>query len=392
MKKNFFSKSESAYLTIMGTVGLLSALGLVVVLSSSSVRAIEESGYALAIAWKQLLFFLIAICSAFLAMKLPPARWLSLARYCLLVSCAFLILPQIPGIGKTIKGNTNWIGLGSFTIQPSEFAKIGLILWSAYQLRIHDKKLAEGQKSEPFGLLVYGFILIEVLILFGSDLGTAIIVLIIFAGILFIAGTPIKIFTFAGAGALGVILLLTLTQQNRMRRFTAFVDPFSIANYKFAGWQPAHSLMGLASGGLFGVGLGASRQKWGGLAEAHTDFIFAIIGEEMGLLGTLTVLLLFGLLIFSIFKVALKAENNFERYVCAGIGCWLAIQVLVNVGVVISVIPVVGVTLPFISYGGSSLVAAFIGIGFVLGVARRNPAVSQILRRRKSDRIKARRA
>ncbi len=368
-------KSESAYLTIIVTVGLLSALGLVVVLSSSSVRAIAESGYALAIVWKQLLFFIIAIFCAFLAMKLPPARWMTLARYCLLVSCVFLILPQLPGIGKTVKGNTNWIGIAGFTIQPSEFAKIGLILWCAYRLRIHDSKLENGQKSEPFGLLVYGFILIEALILIGRDLGTAVIVMAIFAGILFIAGTPIKIFTFAGAGALGVIVLLILTQQNRMRRFTAFIDPFSIANYKFAGWQPAHSLMGLASGGLFGVGLGASRQKWGGLAEAHTDFIFAIIGEEMGLLGTLTVLLLFGLLITSIFKVALKAVNSFERYVCAGIGWWLGIQVIVNVGVVISVIPVVGVTLPFISYGGSSLVAAFVGIGFVLGVARRNSAV-----------------
>ncbi len=375
LKKSFFSKLESAYLTIIGTVGLLSALGLVVVLSSSSVRAIAESGYALAIVWKQFLFFMIAIFCSFLAMKLPPARWMKLARYCLLASCVFLILPQLPGIGKTVKGNTNWIGIAGFTIQPSEFAKIGLILWCAYRLRIHDSKLENGQKSEPFGLLVYGFILIEALILIGQDLGTAVIVMAIFVGILFIAGTPIKIFTFAGAGALAVIVLLIFTQQNRMRRFTAFFDPFSIEHYKFAGWQPAHSLMGLASGGLFGVGLGASRQKWGGLAEAHTDFIFAIIGEEMGLLGTLTVLLLFGLLITSIFKVALKAENSFERYVCAGIGWWLGVQVIVNVGVVISVIPVVGVTLPFISYGGSSLVAAFIGIGFVLGVARRNPEV-----------------
>ncbi len=142
--------------------------------------------------------------------------------------------------------------------------------------------------------------------------------------------------------------------------------------------------MGLASGGPLGTGLGSSKQKWGNLPAAHTDFIFAVIGEELGLLGTLTVLVLYAILILGIFRVALRAQNNFDRYVTAGIGCWIAVQVIMNIGTVVSVIPVVGVTLPFISYGGSSLLATFLAIGFVLGVLRRDPEIAQDLRARRA--------
>ncbi len=139
--------------------------------------------------------------------------------------------------------------------------------------------------------------------------------------------------------------------------------------------------MGLASGGLFGVGLGASRQKWGNLAEAHTDFIFSVIGEELGLLGTLAVLFLLSALIYSIFKIAIRAHDAMTRYTCAGIGCWILIQTVMNIGSATSVLPVVGVTLPLVSYGGSSLFATIIALGFVLGAARRDPAISAVLKR-----------
>jgi cell division protein FtsW len=193
---------------------------------------------------------------------------------------------------------------------------------------------------------------------------------------------------FAAFGfILGIpFLILIINSSNRLNRFAAFFDPFSVENYKGVGWQQAHSIMGLASGGALGTGLGSSKQKWGNLPEAHTDFIFAVIGEELGLLGTLAVLILFGILILGIFRVALRAENSFERYASAGIGCWFAIQVLLNIGTVISVLPVVGVTLPFISYGGSSLLASFISIGFVLGVLRRDPVIAAEIAERKRSR------
>jgi cell division protein FtsW len=162
-----------------------------------------------------------------------------------------------------------------------------------------------------------------------------------------------------------------------MNRFGALFDPFDERYYKFAGWQPAHSIMGLASGGLWGSGLGASKQKWANLAEAHTDFIFSVIGEELGLLGTLLVLTLYAALIYSILRVALKTKDDFSRYVTAGIACWLIAQVTINIGSVTSLIPVIGVTLPLISYGGSSLLANLLAIGYVLGVARRTPEISE---------------
>jgi len=174
-----------------------------------------------------------------------------------------------------------------------------------------------------------------------------------------------------------------------MSRFAALFDPFDERYYKFSGWQPAHSIMGLASGGLWGSGLGASKQKWANLAEAHTDFIFSVIGEELGLLGTLLVLALYAALIYSMLRIAIKTKDDFSRYATAGIACWFIAQVTVNIGSVTSIIPVIGVTLPFISYGGSSLLANLLAVGYVLGVARRTPEISEgikLSRMRKLDR------
>jgi cell division protein FtsW len=161
-----------------------------------------------------------------------------------------------------------------------------------------------------------------------------------------------------------------------MQRFAALFDPFDERFYKFSGWQPAHSIMGLASGGLWGSGLGASKQKWANLAEAHTDFIFSVIGEELGLLGSLLVLGLYTSLIYAIIRVALKTKDNFSRYATAAIACWFIAQVAINVGSTTSLIPVIGVTLPFISYGGSSLLCNLVAVGYVLGVARRTPEIA----------------
>jgi cell division protein FtsW len=165
-----------------------------------------------------------------------------------------------------------------------------------------------------------------------------------------------------------------------MDRFAALLDPFDERYYKFSGWQPAHSIMGLASGGLWGSGLGASKQKWANLAEAHTDFIFSVIGEELGLLGSLLVLGLYASLIYAIIRVALKTKDDFSRYVCAAIACWFIAQVAVNIGSATSLIPVIGVTLPFISYGGSSLLANLLAVGYVLGVARRTPEIAEAIK------------
>jgi cell division protein FtsW len=384
--KPLFATPASAYYLILGSVVALSSLGLVMVLSASSVKSLRESGNSFSFVLRQALFLILAAGLAWVAMKLRYELWKPIAQVSLLVSCALLVLPQIGGIGKTVGGNTNWIGFGSFTLQPSEFAKLGLILWCALRLRIHDERASQGIASNPATLIVPGFMLIMALILLGKDLGTAVLVTGIVAGILFISGLAFKVFGLLAVGAGLLFAALILPNANRMNRFSAFFDPFAEENYQGVGWQQAHSIMGLASGGAVGTGLGSSKQKWGSLPEVHTDFIFAVIGEELGLLGTLATLGLFGILILGIFKVAINAQNSFDRYVCAGIGCWISVQVLLNIGTVISVIPVVGVTLPLISYGGSSLIATFIALGYVLGVLRRDPQIASEIRQRKAAR------
>ena len=384
--KPLFATPASAYYLILGSVVALSSLGLVMVLSASSVKSLRESGNSFSFVARQALFLILAAGLAWVAMKLRYELWKPIAQVSLVFSCALLILPQIGGIGKTVGGNTNWIEIGSFTLQPSEFAKLGLILWCALRLRIHDQRASDSLPSNPARLIVPGFALIMTLIMIGNDLGTAAVVSGIIAGILFISGLPLRVFGILSLVGSAIFAAFILPNANRMNRFSAFFDPFADENYQGVGWQQAHSIMGLASGGALGTGLGSSKQKWGSLPEVHTDFIFAVIGEEFGLLGTLATLGLFGILILGIFKVALNAQNSFDRYVCAGIGCWIAVQVLLNIGTVISVSPVVGVTLPLISYGGSSLIATFIALGFVLGVLRRDPQIASEIRQRKAAR------
>ena len=368
------ARPEIPYYLIIWSTVFLSALGLTMVLSSSTVTSLQENGNAYAIFMRQFFFLGVGSFAFYWAFKVQGAVWPRIARYALSISIVILLLPFVPFLGKNVKGNRNWIEIAGFTLQPSEIAKFLLILWCALQLR----RIGEyaGKKS-PFWLISPGFAVVEILILFERDLGTALLVLIIFFGILFISGAPIK--HFIGIGVVAAIIgsAFVLSSNYRVSRFAALFDPFDEKYYKFSGWQPAHSIMGLASGGLWGSGLGASKQKWANLAEAHTDFIFSVIGEELGLLGTLLVLVLYAALIYSILRVALKTKDDFSRYATAGVACWFIAQVTINIGSVTSLLPVIGVTLPLISYGGSSLLANLIAIGYVLGVARRTPEISE---------------
>ena len=375
--KSLFSTPASAYYLILGTVSILSVFGVVMVLSASSVRAMNESGNSFAIAIRQVVYLGISIFLAWLAMNLKERLWVPQARLALIASIFFLLLPQVPGIGRSVGGNTNWIGFGGFSLQPSEFAKFAMILWCALMMRNLQESV------NPLPKLLPGMAIVMALILVGKDLGTALVVGGIFLSVLFVAGISIKrILLLSSVLIIGAIILIA-SNQTRLNRFAAFSNPFSEENYKSAGWQQAHSIMGLASGGAFGTGLGSGKQKWGSLPEAHTDFIFSVIGEELGLLGALAVLSLYALLILAIFRVAIRANKPFDKYVLVGIGSWIAIQVVMNIGSVISLMPVVGVTLPLISYGGSSLISTFLAIGYVLGVMKRDPAIIEEIRNRK---------
>ena len=367
------------YMMIIST-SILVVLGLIMVFSASSIHAIDTKGYAFAVALRQFVFLLIGIPFAIFLARLPLAQWHLLARLGLVLSLILVVIVMIPGVGKEVNGNRNWIDLKVIDIQPGEFTKFLLILWAAYLLA---KK--EGAKKFNFNVIALigpGFVLVILAIMRGGDLGTSSVIAAIAAGLFFISGVELRKLGWVTAAGFLALAAGIVTSDYRRARFLVFLNPFAPEEYKNFGWQPAHSLLGLASGGVFGVGLGGSRQKWGNLAEAHTDFIYSVIGEELGLLGTLGVLVLMGTLVYSIFRIALRAKDPFSRYVCAGIAVWIGIQAILNIGTAISVLPVVGVTLPLVSYGGSALLTTICALGFVAGVALRDKDVSKELVRR----------
>lgn len=378
----FLAKPVNHLYMLLVSAGALTSLGLIMVFSASSIHAIDTQGSAISIVLRQLLFVAVSIPLAGYLSKLPIVRWEFIGRIGLVLSIALLSLLFIPGLGKTVNGNTNWINLKVVDVQPSEFAKLLMILWASYLLA---RKEANGRhNTNVVKLIAPGFLIIMLMIMYGHDLGTTSVVAAILAGLLFVSGIQLRLFGWITAAGAIALAGLIATSGYRAQRFLVFLDPFAPDEYKNAGWQPAHSLLGLASGGLFGVGLGGSRQKWGNLAEAHTDFIFSVIGEELGLVGTLSVLILLATLIYSIFRIALRAQEPMVRYACAGIGCWITVQAFLNIGSATSVLPVVGVTLPLVSYGGSALVATLCAIGFVAGAALRDPAVRKEIVKKRS--------
>ena len=367
---------------LLASATTLSFLGLIMVFSASSIHAIDTRGSALSIVIRQFLFLAASIPMAIYLSRLSIKNWQRIGKFGFIASMVILGILLIPDVGKTINGNTNWINLGLFDVQPSEFAKFLMIIWASFQLSRQETK---GKfNTNVLKLITPAFVVILILVMMGNDLGTASVIAMILAGILFVSGVKLKILGSITVVGAVVFAALVLTSGYRSKRFLVFLNPFAPEDYKDLGWQPAHSLLGLASGGLFGVGLGGSRQKWGNLPEAHTDFIFSVIGEELGLVGTLAVLILIGILVYSIFRIALRAQDPMSRYAASGIGIWIAVQSFLNIGSATSMLPVVGVTLPLVSYGGSALVATLCALGFVAGVALRDPEVrSELIKKRK---------
>lgn len=375
-----FARSPMAdhHLIIFSTV-ILTAIGTMMVLSSSAVIALAqgESPYYFVI--RQLIFLVVALVLLVPLSRMSPDLLRRLGTVGWIVACVGLLLVQTP-LGFEIYGNRNWIRIGTLlTIQPSEFAKLGLIVWGASVYHRNRTKL-----HNPWDLFVPfapGALALLVLILVGKDLGTGLVFGAIIFCLVFFVGTPMRFLVPAGMAVIGIVVVLVMGSPNRVARFMIFFDPQS--NTDLAS-QPMAALYALASGGWWGLGLGASKQKWGGLKEgAHTDFVFAVLGEELGLFGVLLVLGLFALLARSGFQVALQSDRMFNRLVAAGITSWFLLQALVNIMVVMSLLPVLGVPLPFISSGGSALMANLMAVGVLLACARNTPRARAYLASRK---------
>lgn len=365
-----FNSAKNTFYTFLILSLSIIFFGAIMVISASQVTGLTTSGSSFSISWKQILVTIVSIPFAWFISQLPLSSVKFFAKAGLVFG--FLVMALLIPFGQTINGNRNWISLGPIEFQPSEFAKVFLILWAAF---IIERNFTNSKRTYAFLTGGFGLILINVLV--GGDLGSAVVIGLILGTLVFLSGSDLKrLGILAGAGLIGVAGLIAI-QPYRIARFTAFLHPFADGIYKNAGWQPAHSLMAMASGGFFGAGMGASKQKWGNLAEAHTDFIFAVIGEELGLFGTIVTIVALFLLVLTIIKIALGAKDTFSRYLGLGIAFWIGIQSLINLASATSLIPVVGVTLPFISYGGSSLLALVGALGFVAGIALRNPELSK---------------
>src|SRR4051794_4156272 len=369
----------TAYYLILGGSLLITVLGLVMVYSASQITALQMSLPGSYFFRKQLLAAVIGGVLLLIASRMPVKLHRALA-YPILAGAVFLMaLVQVPGIGMSVNGNQNWISLGgSFQIQPSEFGKLALVLWGADLLaRKHDRKLLAQWKHMLVPLVPVTFLLLG-LIMLGGDMGTAIILTAILFGLLWLAGAPTRMFVgvLSVAGLIGVVLIKT--SPNRMARLACIgaTEPRSGVTDC---WQAVHGIYALASGGLFGSGLGASVEKWGQLPEAHTDFIFAVTGEELGLAGTLSVLALFAALGYAGIRVAGRTEDPFVRYAAGGVTTWITAQAVINIGAVLGLLPIAGVPLPLFSYGGSALLPTMFAIGLLIAFARDEPAARAAL-------------
>lgn len=378
--KRVLDRPLTSYHLILGASGLLLTLGLLMVLSASSVTSLRVYDNSYSIFLRQALWVGVSLPAAWVASRLPLKLIRGLAWPALIVSAGMVALTYLPGIGVTVNGNRNWISVGGpFQLQPSEFVKLALVLWCADVYARKGKLLHQWRHliipMVPVCLVVVGLVVGQ------GDLGTALVLFAIVLGMLWVVGAPTRLF----GGAFLVIAVtafgLATLEKERVARLTSFANP--LGDYAGDGWQASHGFFALATGGLWGSGIGASNQKWGSLPEAHTDYIFAIIGEEFGLFGTLVVLALFVTLAYSGIRVATRSKDTFVRYASGGIVVWLLSQAVINIGMVLGMLPVIGIPLPLISYGGSALLPTLVALGLLLSFARTEPGAAAEMRARR---------
>ena len=358
----------STYHLLLGTTLLLLLAGLVMVLSASSVESYKTFGSSFVLAQRQLMFAVIGVALMFVFSRLPVRVFRAAAWPMLIVALVMLVAVLV--IGVSVAGQRNWIALGGpFRLQPSEFAKLALVIWGADLLARKRAVLDQWRHLlvplVPVSLLIIGLVLAE------GDVGNTLILLPILAGLLFAAGAPLRLFVALFALAVAGVAVMSVVASYRVKRFTAWLDPE--ADPLGVGYQLTHAQFAFATGGWWGQGLGASREKWGSLPEAHSDFIFAVVGEELGLAGTLVILLLFAVLVFAALRLARDTHDDFVRYASTAVAAWIGVQTLVNLGAVLGLMPITGVTLPLVSYGGSSLLPTLMALGMLMAFARREP-------------------
>jgi cell division protein FtsW len=370
--------STYAFWLLVAIVAVLNMFGLLMVLSASSVASARKGASVLGMFERQAGWTVAGTAALVLGLVISLDFWRRHVRLWLFGSIGLLALVLVPGLGNSANGATRWLAVGPIPLQPSEFAKFGLLLFVADLLDRRTDKV----RDYRWGLLpVCAYLAVVAgLIMLQPNLGTTIIIAVMTLTMLLVAGVPLPGLLATGAvGVAGAAVAIARTPFRRAR-FFSFLNPW--ADPTGVGMQNVQALVGTANGGWFGRGLGQSRAKWGFLPEAHNDFIFAIIGEETGLIGAMTVVLLFFVLAVAGGWVAVRARDRFSMLVATGITTWLVVQALMNVGAVIGLMPITGVPLPFVSFGGSSLVVNLAATGVLLNIARHPAEAAPRPRRR----------
>ena len=360
------TRRGSSFTWLFAIVVVLNLFGLVMVLSASAVTALYEYGSPWYQFQRQFLWLCLGSAALLVTLRVDYHRWRRYTTPLLLASMGLLVLVLVPGLGVNVNGASRWLGFGQLRIQPSEMAKLTVVLFVADLLARRGDKVRDWRLGLKPVMVVFGAV--ALLFLLQPNLGTAIILGSIVLIMLFVAGAPLRPLAITVAGLTVGAVVLAFAEPYRFRRLMAFRDPW--ADPLNTGFQTVQSQTGIANGGLFGTGIGEGRAKWGFLPEAHTDFIYAIIGEELGLLGALSVVALFVALGLLGVRTALRAPDRFGMLVATGVTAWILVQAFVNIGAVVGVLPITGVPLPFVSAGGSSLLFTMIAAGLLLNIAR----------------------
>ena len=361
-----FRADSSNYYMLLGTTLLLVFIGLIMVLSASSVDSyLSDNNFFMGFL-RQGAYAIAGIPLMLLASRVPPSFWRRWARIGVLIGIGFQLLVVYTPLGVDSGGNRNWLAIGDFTFQPAELLKLALAVWLGIMLPVAmDRYGATWRVLRPLipALIIVGLVLV------GGDLGTVLIMFLMTLAALYFAGVGWKFMMVPiGLGALGVFAMSVLSP-NRMARILSFLGAPCVDD-SGACWQPLHGTWALASGGIFGVGLGHSRVKWSWLPAADNDYIFAIVGEELGLIGAVVVIALFIALTVIFLRIIRAAEDDTTRIISGTIMVWLVGQGFLNIAVVLGLMPVLGVPLPFVSAGGTALVSSLVAVGVVLSFAR----------------------
>ena len=351
---------------VFASVFVLLMVGVIMIYSSSAVYSLGKYGDSFFYVKKQIMYLFFGLVSSIICMALPYGFIRDNSRKLMLFFIVLLLVVLIPGIGKQVGGARRWLSVFGFSIQPSEFAKLALIIY------LSD---LTSRKRFVINNLKYGFlpalgvtVLTGMIVLAQPDMGTAVSIIFIGFVILYASGAKLKHLAVVASCSLPLLVTAIICAPYRMKRILAFFDPW--ANAKGSGFQLIQSFIALGSGGAWGVGLGGSKQKLFYLPESHTDFIFSIIGEELGFLGTALILVIFGVLIWYLLRISFKIKELFYSKIVLGIGVMIAFEVILNIGVSTGLLPTKGLPLPFVSYGGTSVICHMLAIGLVINIAR----------------------